>query len=166
MTTGLARATSPGRPTIGRLARTAWISTVALGLLLLAPAAMFTGLAVGAFPSDPAPVPDRGTEATYPVIDTANLWPGLALVATSAVLFLIAMAGYRRAQRDRARLQFAEPPGWPPAPPKFMPTPGWTPPKTWPDPTNGWHYWHWPPDQRFIILRPPPKRHLQTTRSI
>lgn len=36
---------------------------------------------------------------------------------------------------------FNPPPGWPPAPPRWIPPKGWTPDPSWPEPPTGWQLW-------------------------
>jgi membrane protease YdiL (CAAX protease family) len=39
------------------------------------------------------------------------------------------------------RLIWRPPPGWPEAPPGWVPPPGWQPPPDWPPPPSGWQFW-------------------------
>ena len=43
--------------------------------------------------------------------------------------------------RLRNRLAFLAPPGWPAAPPGWIPPVSWRPDPHWPSPPDGWSYW-------------------------
>lgn len=38
-------------------------------------------------------------------------------------------------------MRFNPPPGWPPAPARWVPPPGWQPDPSWPEPPSGWQLW-------------------------
>lgn len=50
-------------------------------------------------------------------------------------------------------MRFNQPPGWPAAPPGWVPPPGWQPDPSWPDPPPGWQLWVEDPATRKWQLR-------------
>jgi RDD family len=50
--------------------------------------------------------------------------------------------------------RFNPAPGWPPAPPGFVPPPGWRPDPSWPPAPPGWRFWVWVQDAADIPPAP------------
>ncbi|GAB2582715.1 hypothetical protein [Microlunatus antarcticus] len=53
-------------------------------------------------------------------------------------------------------MRFVPPPGWPPAPPGWVPPPGWQPDPAWPPAPVGWRFWQETPAARRRVGRPGP----------
>jgi hypothetical protein len=141
------------RPAVARRVKVGWALIVVISVLTAGVGGWMAGLG-GAFPSDPAPgISVAQLDAGEPF--AWYFWPGVALGLVGVTLFVAALATYRRMHRERSRLVFSVPPGWPPAPPNFTPAPGWEPLDTWPAAPSGWRYWRWPSRHRSWFIRPP-----------